>query len=343
MSTDKVRKKLFFLFSKPLFWTALALFIIILFIGRIDLNQSVAQTAVWGEGTPHFLAKWVTATALPTPTITAGNTTIDYNTSTTISWSSSAATSCTVSPTGWTGTSGSHSTGNLTSSQTYTVNCSGPGGSASNSVTVTVTGAPSVNLTANGSTGTVTIPYNTSTTLSWSSANITSCTASGDWHGSKPTSGSESTGNLTSSKTYTLTCSGPGASASATVVVSVPAPDFNLNLSNDIYATLVLNQPGDSNTSTLTITAFNGFDSTVNLSVASVSPALPSATTYHFSPSNLNKNKYSSGSQFYVSIGAGLSSSRVYTITLQAADGGLVRTANVLLNVQMRNPDWEEL
>ncbi len=204
------------------------------------------------------------------------------------------------------------------------------------------TALPSVNLTANGASGTITIPYNTSATISWSSANTTSCAASGDWSGSKPTSGSASTGNLTNSKTYTLTCSGPGASASATIVVAVPPPDFNLNSSNALYATLTFNQKGDSNSATLTITPFNGFTSNVALSVASVSPALPGGTTYQFSPSALNQSKYSSGSQFKVKIGAGISSSKVYTITVQAADGGLVRTVNILLNAQIKNPNWKE-
>lgn len=75
----------------------------------------------------------------PTATISADNTTIDYNTATNISWSSTNATACKVSSPGWTGTSGTQSTGNLTASQTYTVTCTGPTSPpASASVTVTV-------------------------------------------------------------------------------------------------------------------------------------------------------------------------------------------------------------
>ena len=153
----------------------------------------------------------------PTASISADSTSIAYNTATTIRWSSTDATSCTVSPPGWTGTSGAQSTGNLTSSQTYTVNCSGPGGSASASVIVTVGGAPTLNFSADSTS----LYYNTGTTLSWSSSNTTSCTASGDWSGAKAVSGSEGTGNLTSNKTYTLTCSGPGSSVSKSVTVSI--------------------------------------------------------------------------------------------------------------------------
>ena len=86
---------------------------------------------------------------------------------------------------------------------------------------LSTTAVPTVDLKANGYDGTITIPYNTAATLSWTSTNATSCTASGDWSGSKYTSGSESTGNLTSSRNYTITCAGSGGSASDSVSVSV--------------------------------------------------------------------------------------------------------------------------
>ncbi len=73
------------------------------------------------------------------------------------------------------------------------------------------------------------VPYNGSSTLTWSTIYADSCTASGDWSGSKAVpSGSESTGNLTSNKTYYLTCTGPGGSDGpkpAPVTVG-PAPTF---------------------------------------------------------------------------------------------------------------------
>ena len=49
-----------------------------------------------------------------------------------------------------------------------------------------------------------------SSNLTWSSAEATSCTASGAWSGSRPTSGSASTGSLTNANnSFTLTCTGP--------------------------------------------------------------------------------------------------------------------------------------
>src|SRR4030066_570749 len=70
-----------------------------------------------------------------------------------------------------------------------------------------------------------TIISGNSSTLSWSSTNATTCTASGSWTGSKSTSGSQ-TVSPTRNSTYTLTCTGPGGSAnrSATVTVNAAAP-----------------------------------------------------------------------------------------------------------------------
>ena len=86
----------------------------------------------------------------------------------------------------------------------YRALCSGFGGSSSwsslaHSVTVP---PPTLSFTADQ----YTIPYNTATTLRWTSQNTTSCTAGGDWSGSKSVNGSESTGSLISPVTYYLQC-----------------------------------------------------------------------------------------------------------------------------------------
>lgn len=100
-------------------------------------------------------------------------------------------------------------------------------------VVTTSTQPPTVDIKANNSNGPITIAYNTAATLSWTSSNATSCTASNGWSGSKGTSGSTSTGRLTSSRTYTLTCTGTGGSASDTVVVYT-GKIGDLNLDNSI-------------------------------------------------------------------------------------------------------------
>ncbi len=75
-----------------------------------------------------------------------------------------------------------------------------------------------------------------SATLTWSATNATSCSASGSWSGSKPTSGSESVGPLSSNASYDLTCSGDGGSVNKNVTIQVsptpePAPTVSLEAS----------------------------------------------------------------------------------------------------------------
>ena len=87
--------------------------------------------------------------------------------------------------------------------------------------TFTTTSGPSVDLRVNGFNGPISVFYNGSANLSWYSSNVDSCYASNGWSGTKSTSGSESRTNLTSSKTYTITCNGSGGSVSDSVSINV--------------------------------------------------------------------------------------------------------------------------
>lgn len=80
--------------------------------------------------------------------------------------------------------------------------------------------APTVSLTASPSS----ITSGASSTLTWTSTNVTACTASGAWSGSRAVSGSTSTSALTASGTYTLQCTGAGGTATAAATVTVAAP-----------------------------------------------------------------------------------------------------------------------
>jgi hypothetical protein len=99
-----------------------------------------------GEGAPAAAAPQPGSPA-PTVSVTASPTSVPTGGSANLTWSSSDATSCTASG-AWSGaqpTSGTASTGALTStSNTFTLSCSGPGGSAGRSVTVTVQGGASI-------------------------------------------------------------------------------------------------------------------------------------------------------------------------------------------------------
>jgi hypothetical protein len=86
----------------------------------------------------------------------------------------------------------------------------------------------SVDLKVNNSNGPVTARYNDTVTVSWTSDNAVSCSASGDWSGSKSTSGSQSI-KMEQAKTYTfnITCTGQDGDSkndSVQVKVSVNPP-----------------------------------------------------------------------------------------------------------------------
>lgn len=87
--------------------------------------------------------------------------------------------------------------------------------------TLTTRCAPvSVDIKANGSDGPVNLHYLDNVTLSWTSQNAATCEASGDWSGSKSTSGTQ-TIQLNTVKTYTFTITCRNASGNQTVNNSV--------------------------------------------------------------------------------------------------------------------------
>ena len=168
----------------------------------------------------------------PSINLTASPTNVGYDGSVTISWDTINADSCAASG-DWSGNrsiSGSQTINNLTNDSTFHLTCSGPGGNTSEVAVVTVAGPqqPTVNLTASPSN----IAYNGSTTLSWNSDNANTCTASGDWSGSKSTSGSQTINALTLDSNFILTCSGVGGDAADSVNISVaPPPEPTINFS----------------------------------------------------------------------------------------------------------------
>jgi len=153
---------------------------------------------------------------VPTVNLSASPAAIDQGQSSTLSWSSTDATSCTA---GWTTSTATSSSESVSPgvTTTYTISCNGDGGSASDSVTVVVTqppvsSEPTVNLTASPSS----VSRGSTITLSWSSTDAASCSASGDWSGAKPVTGSASV-VINDPVTFTLTCSGDSGSVSDTV------------------------------------------------------------------------------------------------------------------------------
>jgi uncharacterized protein (DUF1800 family) len=195
-----------------------------------ESTGALADTATYtldcvGDGGSISRSVTVTVTAPPAPTLvlTASPTSVLTGGASTLSWSSTNATSCTASG-GWSGgkaTSGTESTGPLSAATTFVLTCVGDGGSAVQSTTVNVTEppppAPTLTLTADP----LSIEVGQSSMLHWNASDATSCTARDGWSGDRPTSGSQSTGELNGTTSFTLECVGPGGSVWETVTVTV--------------------------------------------------------------------------------------------------------------------------
>jgi hypothetical protein len=166
------------------------------------------------------------STAAVTPVVSIGATPTATTTGQviTLTWSVSnpGSASCTASG-AWSGTLATSGTQTVTAGAAgtsfYTLTCGAA--SATTSVVVsTPPPSPSVSLTlapANINTAQTTV-------LSWSSANATSCTASGAWSGARATAGSVTvTPNAAGNFTYSLACSGDGGTANASAALSVTA------------------------------------------------------------------------------------------------------------------------
>jgi len=173
-----------------------------------------------GPGGP--VSASTSVTVLPPVAIdsfTASPSTILNGDSTTLSWSSTESTACTISPTaGAVATSGTVSV-SPTATTTYTLNCSGPGIDAQATVTVTV--EDPVAITAfSASPGTIDLGGDA--TLTFASSFATSCSID---QGIGPVSGNGTIGvSPTADTTYTLTCEGPGGPVTAAAGVTVLPP-----------------------------------------------------------------------------------------------------------------------
>ena len=164
--------------------------------------------------------------ATPTLTLSASPTSITSGQSSTLTWSSTNTTGCTASN-GWSGAKAvsGNETVSPTANATYVLSCTGAGGNVSQQVTITVSatppppGTPTLTFTASPTT----VNQGGSSTLSWSTTNVTSCTASNGWTGTKTTSGTQIV-SPTATTTYALACSGDGGNVSKQVTVNVVIP-----------------------------------------------------------------------------------------------------------------------
>lgn len=195
----------------------------------LDTSNPLAESCVAPKSKPQ-----------PTVVFYAKPSTIGSGQSTQLYWSSSNATAC--NPT--TGTSGFStggaaqspsggvSTGVLTKTTSYSLVCTGPGGtSPTQNVTVTVV-QPTVSISVNPDR----VPSGNSTTVSWTASNVSSCSIARNGQSWTPTGPNanltpDKSGNVKGNAdskvdaqtTFDITCSGAGASATvnATAVANV--------------------------------------------------------------------------------------------------------------------------
>lgn len=171
------------------------------------------------------------STPVPTLSLTAAETAIASGGSTVLSWAATDATDCTASD-GWTGsrgTSGSETVGPLSADTRFSLDCNGPGGSSNAVVAIDViANSPTLSLRA----AETNIDSGTATTLTWAAVNATSCSASGEWSGSRSLSGTESI-SPAADATYALSCTGDGGTSTASINITVNAAAPTLSFSVD--------------------------------------------------------------------------------------------------------------
>jgi hypothetical protein len=218
----------------------------------------------------------------PTLSFTANPSEIEEGESSTLSWSTTNASSCTASN-GWSGsknTSGSESV-SPEEDTTYTLTCTGTGGSVSKSVTVSVDDeqlpAPTLDFDADPTS----VAQFGTTTLTWDSNNATACIASNGWSGTKSLDGSQAVA-LSATTTFTLACGNGVSTSTESVTVNVSAqPTPSVEISADPMTitegdTSELSWESENVTS---CTASNGWSGSKDLDgTATVTPSV--TTTY---------------------------------------------------------------
>jgi hypothetical protein len=198
----------------------------------------LAAAAIMGWGAIGIPGE-ASASAAPTVSFSVSPSVSQLGSSSTLTWSSTNANSCTLSGAA-SGTLAPQSGSNpivvepsAVGSYTYNLSCTGSGGSAAQSVTLHVDPlpVPIVSYSLSPSVGQV----GGSTTLIWASTYAGYCALSGAWTASKLAAQSSTSSPVTftlgevGSYTSTLTCTGSGGSASRTVTLQVVEPPPTLS------------------------------------------------------------------------------------------------------------------
>jgi hypothetical protein len=197
---------------KPKIRALLMVPVLVLLCASIAVAGNVVDYTYDGDGN---IGDAVISAQTPTVHISADPETIQEGASSTLSWFSADADSCTIDQGIGTVDLNGSTMVSPTVTTTYTITATGPGGTSTDSVTVTVAPPPTVSISADPEN----IQSGESSTLTWSSTDADSCEIQPDV-GTVGTSGSINV-SPTETTTYTITATGPGGTASDSVTVSV--------------------------------------------------------------------------------------------------------------------------
>ena len=133
------------------------------------------------------------------------------------------------------------SLGNLSLSNTaagdYFINIIAQPSGTAGTYALTMSTSPTVSLTPSVTS----VAQGGTVTLTWSSQNATSCTATGGWSGTQPVSGSVQSSAITATTTFTLACTGPGGTTTVSATVTAnSAPAKSGGGGGEIDSMLVL-------------------------------------------------------------------------------------------------------
>jgi hypothetical protein len=216
------------------------------YVHNVTQQEDFGMTCTGVGGTVHASTTlYINTASPPTLTLSASPNPVKYGQSTTLTWNSTGVESfdhndppnynCTASD-GWSGgkdVSGKESTGNLTSQQTYALECVGIKESSAVSRSVTVNVIPSIKLiTVDPSTGKQippTVNSGNTATLHWETKNATSCAlppgypSRTDWNNGivNPQKGTTTTNALTADSAFSLRCTGFGVNNTASTTRTV--------------------------------------------------------------------------------------------------------------------------
>ncbi len=190
-------------------------------------SDTVGAISMSGNATGNFpYSVTINAPVAPVSvTLSADKTSVVLGESVTLTWLSMGATSCTSSGFATGGLLSGNTDVTPTANTTYSITCTGPGGtsSATSTPATTVTATSSVVITIAPPTVTLTASKNVidvgeTVTLTWVSENATSCTSSGFTTGGLLSGNTDVTPS--SRTTYSITCTGPGGSSTSTTAPS---------------------------------------------------------------------------------------------------------------------------